>query len=144
VAAPRDADRCPIPRAHQRPIAPPAITAANAMEEATSCVVDPPRDAHRCPTPRAHHRAIVPMRRRRVSWPLRVPPTAALPPAPATSHRADAETPFVVAAPRDAHRCPIPRAHQRPIAPPATTAVDATDEALPCAGFSSAKDTGCY
>jgi len=172
VAAPRAAHRCPTPRAHQLPIAPPAATAAvrrtrqrrvsrplrvtpiaapppapatsHRADADTSFAVAPPRATHRCPTPRAHQRAILPMRRRHVSWPLRVTPIAAPSPAAATSHPADAETPCVVAAPRDAHLCPIPRAHQRPIAPPATTAVDATEEATPCAGFSSAEDTGCY
>ena len=74
----------------------------------------PPRAAHRCPTPRAHQRAIPPMRRRHVSWPHRVTPIAAPSPAAASSHPADAETSCVVAASRDAHRCPIRRARHVP------------------------------
>jgi len=104
------------------------------------------RAAHRCFIPRAHQRPIALTRRHHVPWPLRVPPTAALPPAPTNfpsrrrgdavcrgrstcrgplphhprppmSHRADAEPPRVVAAMLAADRCPTTRAHQRPIAP---------------------------
>jgi len=129
--------------------------------------------------------------RSRVSWRLRVPPTAAPfpaptnvtsrrrpppprydgrgddvcrsgcpyrppllhPPRPPTSRRAakhhrrgttDEATPCVVADARSAHRCPTPRAHQHPIAPPAITVAHATDVAKPFAGVLYAKDTGFY
>jgi len=128
------------------PIAAPSATPATShpADAETPCVVAAPRDAHRCPIRRARH---VPSCRRGdavYGGPSACRPSLPHPPAPATSHPTDAETPCVVAAPREAHLCPIPRAHQRPIAPPATTAVDATEEATPCAGFSSAEDTGCY
>ena len=61
------------------------------MDEATTCVVAAARTARRCPTPRAHQRpveqptttaAVRRTRRSRVLWRMRVPPTAAPPPAP--------------------------------------------------------------
>ena len=89
VAAPRAAHRCPTLRAHQLPIAPPAATAA-----------------------------VRRTRQRRVSRQLRVTPVAAPPPAPATSHRADADTPFAVCRGPSACRPPLPHPPRPPTCHP--------------------------
>jgi len=142
----RFACRSPLPH----PARPPSSHRADAE---TPCVVAAPRDAYRCLTPSAHPLPIAPpadtaagrrTRKRSVSWPLRVPLTAASPTAPtnvSSRRRGDA-----VCRGRSATRPPLctARAHQRPIAPPAAIAADATDVATPCAVFSSTKKTGCY
>jgi len=70
----RSACRGPLPH-HPRP------PTSHRADAETPRVVAAPRAADRCPTTRAHQRLIAPSWRRRVPGPLRVPPTAAPPPA---------------------------------------------------------------